>query len=403
MEHILFFVGAAAVFGLFSGKLINKIKVPSVAGYVLVGILAGASVLNIFSEEVLRNTEIISSIALGFIAFSIGSEMSLETLKKLGSSVIWISVLEASAAFVLVSIAMYIMIGNFSIALILGAVASATAPAATLMVLQESRAKGVLTSTLMAVVAIDDGIALILYGFASSMAKVTIRHQGFSISAVLSPFVEIGGSILTGIFFGFIMSYIVKKVRSQSEIQILTVGMILIVSGVAAKFHFSELLSNMAFGVTVCNFAPSRHRIFNVVSSVTPPIYCMFFVLAGAHLQLGMIKVIGVIGVVFTLVRIAGKLLGAYAGGRISDAPEVVKKYLGLGLLSQIGVAIGLAVVVKKDFPPAIYGAVAQQMSTWVINILLFTTIFTEIIGPLATKFAVNRAGEAGKATAIRG
>jgi len=398
MEDILLFVGMAAVLGLFSGKMINKIKVPSVAGYVLVGVVSGASVLNIFSAEVLRSSELISSLALGFIAFSIGSEMSAETLKKLGKSVLWISVLEASVAFVLVFIAMLIMIGNFSIAIILASVASATAPAATLMVLQESRAKGVLTSTLMAVVAIDDGIALILYGFSSSIVKVVLKHKGCSIFAVIHPFLEIGGSILIGVLAGYMMLFLSKRVHTQGNLQILTVGMVLIVSGLATKFHFSELLSNMAFGVTVCNIVPARRRIFGIAGSITPPIYCMFFVLAGAHLQVDMVKVIGTIGVVFTIMRIVGKIGGAYMGGKISDAPKEVRNYLGLGLLSQIGVAIGLAVVVKKDFPPELYGPIAKQMSEWVINILLFTTIFTEIIGPLSTKFAINRAGEAGKA-----
>ncbi len=397
------YVGISAVLGLFAGQLVSKIKVPIVAGYVLIGVICGKSGFNIFSREVLEHSELISSIALGFIAFSIGSEMSLDTLKKLGKSVLWISVLEASMAFVFVTVAMFIMVGNFSIALILGAVASATAPAATLMVLKESRAKGVLTSTLMAVVAIDDGIALILYGFASSIAKIGMSGKGISfVSMFVSPTVEICGAIIVGILAGLFMKVVSKRATLQSELQILTIGMVLIVSGIASKFHLSELLSNMAFGVTVCNLIKSPRRIFGAVDTITAPIYCMFFVIAGGHLDLGMVQVIGVIGIVFTILRITGKVTGAYLGGRISEAPEVVRKYLGLGLLSQIGVAIGLAVVVKKDFPSEVYGPVATQMSEWVINILLLTTVFTEIIGPLATKFAVNRSGEAGKASGVR-
>jgi len=397
----IFIVGIATLAGLAAGRIMNKIKVPAVAGYVLIGVILGTSVLGVFTPQILDKVDVINGLALGFIAFVIGEELEVHALGKLGKSIILISVCEASGAFILVALIMYLMLHKLYLALILGAVASATAPAATLMVLKETRAKGVLTTTLMAVVAIDDAIALILYGFASSIAKV-LMIPGNSLSfknMIFNPSLEIFGAIILGLVSGFCLSYLAKKIHTQNELLMLTVGVLLLNTGAAQLCHLSELLSNMALGATLSNVVPQlSKRIFRLTATVTPPIYAMFFVLAGARLQVGLITVIGVLGVIYTAVRIVGKVVGAALGGFISHAPRTVQKYLGFGLLSQIGVAVGLAIMIYHEFPANIYGQAGAQMATWVINILLFTTIFTEIIGPLMTKYAVIKAGEAKQA-----
>lgn len=391
-------LGIATLAGLFAGYIFNKAKIPMVAGYVVVGVLLGSSVLGIFTPQILGQVSIVSSLALSFIAFVIGEELEFNSIKRLGKSIILISVFEALAAFILVAAVMQFWLHKLHFSLLMGAVASATAPAATLMVLRETHAKGVLTTTLMAVVAIDDAIALILYSFAASIAKSLMLHSnnGFTTSAILlKPGIEIIGSLGLGIGCGFLLSYFAKKAKNQNDLLLLLVGFVLLNTGTAKYFHFSELLANMSLGITLCNRLPGlSRRIFNLTTVITPPLYCMFFVLAGAHLQINLITNIGLLGLVYTLTRIVGKVGGAALGGIISKAPEMVRKYLGFGLLSQIGVAVGLAIMISYEFPVNKYGQEGLQMSTLIINILLFTTIITEVVGPLMTKYAVIKSGE---------
>jgi Kef-type K+ transport system membrane component KefB len=396
--NTLLLLGVVALVGLLSGKVLNYIKVPAVAGYVLIGVILGTSVVGWLNAQVLDSLGLINELALGFIAFTIGAELEWGVIKRLGTGIISISIGEALGAFILVTLGMYLMLGQLPLALILGAVASATAPAATMMVLQEVRAKGILTSALIAVVAIDDAIALILYGFASSIARAVLNvSEHLSLrNMLLGPGLEILGALAIGILTGFLLSIILKRIHLSHELMILVVSVILINSGLAQLFHFSELLADMALGATLSNLVPAlSRRVFGLIESVTPPIYCMFFVLAGARLQLSLITKIGLLGMVYILARMLGKVGGTFLGATISRVPKVVRKYLGFGLLSQIGVAVGLAIVVAHDFPPSVYGAVGEKFSLWVINILLFTTIITEVIGPLLTKYAIIKAGEA--------
>ncbi len=401
MYNILLLLGIVSLLGLISGKLLNRMKVPAVAGYVLVGVILGGSVIGWLNASMLDSLGLVSELALGFIAFTIGAELEWGLIKRLGASIISIAVSEASGAFILVTIGMYLMLGNLPLALILGAVASATAPAATMMVLRETKAKGVLTSTLIAVVAIDDAIALILYGFASSIAKNLLdTHASPSLlNMFVSPALEILGALAVGISIGHLLSFAVKKVHLANDLIILVVGVVLINSGLAQVLHFSELLADMALGATLVNKVPNlSRRVVSSLEPITPPIYCMFFVLAGARLQLNLITQIGLLGLVYVLTRISGKVGGVYLGATLSHGPKVVRKYLGFGLLSQIGVAVGLAIIVAHDFPPALYGAAGKQLSLWVINILLFTTIITEVLGPMLTKYAIIKSGENNKA-----
>ncbi|MFQ5645466.1 MAG: cation:proton antiporter [bacterium] len=402
MEGTLFnslvVVGLAALAGLALGKLVNRFKVPAVAGYVIAGVFLGSSALGLFSPAMLDHVDIVSELALSFIAFVIGSEMEWKSLKKLGRGVFTITIFECLGAFVFVGVAVYLYTFQLHMALILGAVASATAPAATMMVLRETRAKGVLTSTLLTVVAIDDAIALILYGFASSISKVLL-HPGTEVSfkeMVMYPLIEIIGAIGLGVLVGMLVVPAAKRLKQPGEILVLIVGAILINSGLAKIFHFSPLLTNIALGTALVNLMTRvSQRIFDQINLITPPIYCMFFVLAGSRLQVGLITQIGWLGLIYLVMRFAGKILGAGYGGKISQVPETVRKYLGLGLLSQIGVAVGLAIIVRHDFPASLYGEAGRQLGLWVINTLLFTTLITEVVGPVCTRYAVTKAGEA--------
>ncbi len=399
MDPILV-VGIATLAGFLLGSLLDKCKIPVVAGYVIAGVVLSKSVSGVIGDGELGQILLITSLALGFVAFEIGGQLNIKTLKQLGKSILLISLFEALGAFILVSVSMYFMTKKVHIALILGAIASATAPAATLMVINQYQAKGPLTTTLISVVAIDDAIALMLYGFASSIAKVFMVNglQCTFFHSFWVPLKEIVGALLLGVGAGIILTLWAKRVKGQPELLILSVGMILLTGGLARVLHLDLLLANMALGACYSNMGMSSSRkSFHLISQLTPPIYDMFFVLAGTRLDIALIPKIGLLGLVYTGVRILGKVMGASLGSFLSSAESVVKKYLGFGLISQIGVAVGLAMIIYQDFNPQIYGAMAGDLATLVINVLLATTIITEIVGPVLTRHALIKSGEAKK------
>jgi Kef-type K+ transport system membrane component KefB len=307
----------------------------------------------------------------------------------LGKSIVVIAVCEATAAFLLVTLVMRFFV-SWPTALILGAVSSATAPAATMMVLREYRSRGPLTSTLMGVVAVDDAICLMIFAVASSVAKVLIDHGTLTVSRlVVAPLEEILFSVGAGFLIGIILIQLSKRVRNDAELLTLVVAAALLITGTAEQFELSELLCAMAAGVTVTNGLPvvPARRLFSVSDQFTPPVILAFFVIAGARLDIHMIPQIGIMGLVYLVARIAGKLGGASLGGFLSKSPLVVRKYLGYGLLSQVGVAVGLAIVVSETFA-------GTQIGSMVLTILLATTIVTEVVGPAMTKHAIMTAGE---------
>lgn len=381
-------LGVALIVGILFGKLMNSMKVPAVAGYVIAGLIVGTSGFNIVNGEIIEKLSFLSDLALGIIAFNIGSELKISVIKNLGKSIFVIAFCEALGAFILVTSVMLLLKQDIAIALILGAVSSATAPAATVMVLKEYKAKGPLTSTLLGVVAIDDAICLMIYGIASSVAKVFVKHEVVTLDKVLiHPILEIIISVLVGGALGILLTYLLKVAKNDGEVLPFVTGIIILLVGIATTFHLSPLLSAMALGVIVANVSTNSRRAFSSVESFSPPIIAAFFTLAGSRLDISLLPHIGVIGVAYLLFRIIGKIGGASLGGIISKAPDVVKKNIGFGLLSQVGVAVGLAILVNKEFP-------GTALGSSVITILLATTIITEIVGPIATKKAIIKAKE---------
>ncbi|MBN2898568.1 MAG: cation:proton antiporter [Clostridia bacterium] len=382
-------LGIALIVGVACGKLMNRFKVPAVAGYIIGGLLLGASVFNIVSGDMINQLSFISDFALCIIAFNIGSELEIPVIKQLGKSIFIIAFFEAVGAFLLVSIASYLITHDPAISLILGSVSAATAPAATVMVLRELNAKGPLTSTLLGVVAVDDAICLIIFAMAASVAKVFVSHEVITVQKVLLlPIEEIVLSIVVGAIMGIVLSLLIKYAKGLNELLPFIIAALLILDGVATVFELSPLLSAMSMGVVVANVAPNKGKAFKALEDFAPPIVAAFFILAGARLNIAYIPQIGILGVAYLLFRILGKLTGAALGATISKAPATVKKYIGYGLLSQVGVAVGLAITVNREFPNS-------EIGTIVVTILLATTIATEIVGPIATKHAVVKSNEA--------
>ncbi|MBU0580583.1 MAG: cation:proton antiporter [Candidatus Margulisbacteria bacterium] len=391
-------IGIAILIGFIAGRFIVKIKIPAVAGYVIIGVVLGQSVLNIFHETMLEQVGVISDIALGFIAFIIGGELRWHHLRQLGKSIAFIVILESLGAFFLVTTLIQVFFHNWPLALVLGAVSAATAPAATVMVIREMKADGIFTRTLLSVVAIDDGIGLILYVIASSISRTIISNNiTFSVKAIaFSALADIGSAIAIGLLAGFLIAPAVRRFHRTENILVVTIGALFIITGLADQLNISALLTNMAFGIYMTNFCPiSSRKVFTVVKDVTPPIFIAFFVTAGAHLYIKLISKIWFMGLIYLLARIAGKIIGASIGANMAKANENIRKYIGFGLVSQVGVAIGLALVVGREFTPL--GLTGKYIAQVTINLLLATTIFTEIIGPIMTRFALIKTGEAYK------
>jgi len=381
-------LGIALIVGIIFGKLINKFKIPSVAGYIIAGLIVGVSGFNIVNPDMINKLSFISDFALAIIAFKIGSELEVSVIKKLGKSIFIIATCEALGAFFLVAIAMYFLTHSIAIALILGAVASATAPAATVMVLKECKAKGPLTSTLLGVVAVDDAICLMIYSIASSIAKVFIKHEQITVFKVLvHPIAEILLSLGLGCVLGIALCYLLANCRNKEEDLGFVVGTLLLLIGICLIFNLSSLLAAMTLGTIVANVSSYSRKAFFNIDIFSPPIIAAFFTLAGCRLDIALLPQIGKIGVAYFIFRMIGKISGASLGASLSKAPETVKKYLGFGLLSQVGVAIGLAITVSKEFS-------GTPLGSTVITILLATTIVTELVGPILTKNAIIKAKE---------
>lgn len=387
-------VAIALLAGILVGKLVNRLKIPLVAGYVLAGLILGQSFIGLLNGKFLNETSFIGDVALGFIAFSIGEELKLKNIIKMGKSILFIAFFEAFVAFLLVTVGLIFLFDQtLSVALLLGAVASATAPAATVMVIRELRSKGPVTKTLLAVVAIDDGICLMIFAVASSFVKMTFL-PGVApslLTSLTAPLLEIGGSLLIGGLLGAVLSFFIARTWNAPEILILEVGFITLGIGLAQMFDLSPLLTNMAVGTVVANISIKRRQAFEAIGMFVPPLYTVFFVLAGARLDIHLLPQLGLLGCAYLLLRIVGKIGGAAFGAFLAGAEPMVRKYIGMGLLSQIGVAIGLAIVIEREFP-------GTQLGNLVITILLATTIITEIIGPVCTRNALIRAGEVDRA-----
>ncbi len=390
-------IGIAILFSLYSGKLARKFGLPSLIGFMIAGVLMGISLLDLFNEVLLRQLSFIPNIALGFVAFSIGSELSLKTLKKLGNNIITILLFETVLTFFLVAGAIYLLTKDIPLALIFGAMAPATAPAGTVAIIQEYRAKGNLTQTMYAVVGFDDGLAVLIFGFASAFSKSLLAAKAGTSSNMLTtiaePALEVVLSIATGLGIGLLYTWLVRKLRSKDNIPALTFGFVCLSVGLALTYHLSAILTPMAMGFVLCNTSRSETAtVAGRLRPIMPLIFILFFFLAGAHLDISALPALGLVGLFYIVFRSMGKIVGAGLGARIGKAPVNTVKYLGMGILSQAGVAIGLSIVVAQQFSHlGVHGA---KIGSDVITTVAATCIIFEIIGPLMAKYALTKAGE---------
>ena len=409
MEYLLA-IGIAMFAGLFLSRLTSKFNLPDVTSYLVAGVLIGPLCLGLLgvegvgfhSFEFVEEMGLLSDVALGFIAFSIGSEFRISALRRTGRQATVIAIIQALTATVLVDAALLILhlfLGDklpVSTCIILGAIATATAPAATLMVVNQYKARGPLTDILMPVVALDDAVGLIVFAVSKGVAKAFVSDEGLSVISVLvNPAIEIMASLALGAVLGWVFSLVEKYFNSNSKRLSLAVAFVVLCAALSklswhlGELHigFSSLLVCMMCGTIFCNLCDFSEEIMHKTERWTGPVYVLFFVISGAELDLAVfadLAVVG-IGVVYILTRSAGKIFGASASAKLMRCQPSICKYLGITLLPQAGVALGMSVTVAAEF-----GAIGETVR----NIVLFSVLIYELVGPLLTKMALTAAGD---------
>ena len=382
LTYIAIMLGTA----LLAGKIVKQLKLPNVTGYLVIGLLIGPNCLKILTDELIASMSLITEFALGCIAFSIGAEFKISFLKRVGKAPIIIGVLEGLGAVVVVDTIMLLLGYDVTFSLAMGAIASATAAASTLMIVKQYKSKGPVTNTLLPVVALDDAVALVAFGVSMAAANVISSHGTAPIGKLLlHPLKEIGGGLLFGFVLGIIMVYLVKLYTGRGNRLAVTIMMICVCVGISDMVGFSSLLACMMLSMVFVNMSKFRDKIYEPLERITPPIYMMFFIVSGASLDIKIMTSVGLVGVIYVVGRVIGKALGAALGAKISNAPKTVRKWLGLTLIPQEGVAIGLATSAATTLPE--YGATIR-------TIVLCGVVVYELVGPIITKTALKKAGE---------
>lgn len=409
MEFLLA-IGVAMFAGLLLSRLTSRLKLPDVTSYLVAGLLVGPLCLGrlgvpglgFSSFHFVESMGLVCDAALGFIAFSIGSEFRISALRRTGKQATVIAIIQALTATLLVDsalIGLHFLMGDklpISTCLILGAIATATAPAATLMVVNQYKAKGPLTDILLPIVALDDAVGLIVFAVSKGIAKALISGSVSVVSMLVNPMIEIVASLLLGGALGWVFSMVEKYFNSNSKRLSLAVAFVALCAGLS-KLHFalpggvsigfSSLLVCMMCGTVFCNLCDFSEEIMHKTERWTAPVYVLFFVISGAELDLTVfadLAVVG-IGVVYILSRSAGKILGSNVSSKFMKCEPSICKYLGITLLPQAGVALGMSVTVAAEF-----GAEGAMIR----NIILFSVLIYELVGPTLTKLALTAAGD---------
>lgn len=384
--NMLFNLAILLFCGLIFAKIIRVFKLPDVTGYLIGGLIIGPSVLGLLSVDTVTNLSLISDVALGFIAFSIGGEFKLSYFKRVGITPIVIAVFESFIAVVFVVAGLLVAGQTLPFSLVLGAIAAATAPAATIMVIRQYRAEGPVTETLLSVVAIDDATALIAFGICVAVAQTLTSTAQVSLGwSIAKPILEILAALGVGAVLGVAFTILLRFFKVASNRMILTIAFVLLSGALANVLNLSALLLTMAMGAVFANFCKTSDDVVELADRVTPPIFMMFFVVSGAGLNLSILPSVGLVGIVYIVLRVLGKMAGAWLGATVMHADEKIRRWLGPALIPQAGVAIGLTVVAKTVVP---------QYAEVIRAVILCGTLIYELVGPAISKWTLTRAGE---------
>lgn len=379
---ILLSIALILLSGFLMTRLTKLLRLPNVSGYIMAGILIGPGVLGLVPQETVAGMDFVSDIALAFIAFGVGKFFKKEVLQEAGFKVILITLLESLLAGVLVTAVMLLVFRlDLPFSLLLGAIATATAPASTMMTIDQYHVRGPFVNLLLQVVAFDDVVCLLVFSVVSTVvsAQGTVRLE-----TVLLPLLYNGGMMLLGAVFAFFLSRLLTSSRSTDNRLILAIAMLLGLSGICTALEVSPLLSCMVFGAVYINLTHDK-VIYRQLNTFSPPILSLFFVVSGMNLDVTALSAFGSIGVVYFLVRIVGKYAGAFLGCALTGMDRPSRNWLGMALVPQAGVAIGLAHLGRRILPPA-YGNL-------LMTIILASSVLYELIGPACAKLALFHSG----------
>lgn len=392
-------LGLILLLALLAGHLVKVVKIPEVTGYIIAGIALGPSVLGWVSAENLLALKVLSEVALGLILFSIGSVFEFSRFRRIGRQVLYLTLVESVLASLLVTAGIVVLGQPWQVALLLGAVAIATAPASTLMVIRECDSAGPLTDNMLGIIAVNNLLCITVYALVAATIDLASGLGGTSMfDAVYRagyPLVwQLVGSAALGYLVGLMLAGWSSQVTETGEMLILLAGSILLCVGVARLVDLSPLVASLAVGATMVNLAERSRRLFDTLAGTDPPFYAIFFVIAGADLDLTLIPTMGVVGLVYIGGRAVGKFVGAAAGARWLRLEPQVQHFLGFGLMAQAGLAVGLTIAIDQRFEPF-----APIVST----VVLAAVAVFEMIGPISARFAIVQAGEVGMQPPIPG
>ncbi len=384
-------LGLILLFALMIGHLVRFARIPEVTGYLLAGVIVGPSVLGWVTIRNLEALRVFSEVGIGLILFSIGGVFDIEKIGHIGRRLLKLALVESALAGGLVFLGMLVAGQPWQVSVLLGAIAMSTGAASTLMVIRENNAVGPLTDAVMGVIGLNNVIALVAFSLVAAILDVSglIAQSEFTavglVRAIFPLVWQLVGSAALGFLAGLLLAAWASKVMESGETLVLLVGCVLLTVGVATMLDLSPLVASLTVGATMANLSSKSRPLFDALSQTDPPLYVIFFVLAGAELNVGLLPSLGALGIIYVLCRAGGKLGGAWYAARHIGMPEAVQPLLGLALLAQAGLAVGLVLVTRQRFP---------QFSPIVTTVALGAVVVFEIAGPLTVRFALTRSGE---------
>ena len=394
---LLLALGLILVVGLVGALISRRFRLPTITGYIVVGLILGPTVSGVIQSDAVVQLEAVTGISLGVIAYIIGTSLRFDVVRSLGRSIASITLFESFSAFIVVAAVLAFVTGYFMpglgfresyvpFGLMMGAAACATAPAAVVAIVREYRAKGPLTTTLLAVVALDDAVAVIIFAgaLAASGALVGNAHAASMLTVVLTPVLHIGESIGIGVACAFGLGWLSRLVRTRELTLVLVLGFVILSYGICEAIGVSGIMANMSLGVVIGNTRRLR-QMAGTLEDVEPVLYAMFFVLSGLHFDATSFASAGPLAAIIVVVRIAGKYVGTRIGAWVGRAEPQVGAHLGLALLPEAGVSIGLALIAARDFPVLASAMVSATLASVIIN---------ELITPPLLRNTLIKAGE---------
>jgi Kef-type K+ transport system membrane component KefB len=389
ISELLITLGGILLLGLMTDLLGRRTFLPRVTLLLIFGVLIGRQGLDLIPTVFTDYFEIIADTALLMVGFLLGGKLTGDFLRQSARQAIWISITAAAGTTVIVTAGLIVMAIPVPVAIILGCIAASTAPAATVDLVMESNSSGNFGNLLLAIVALDDAWGLALFSMGIAIVAAMNGGQDGITTLLLMPaqemIKEIGGAIVLGAVLGFPSAYLTGRIKPGQPMLTEALGIVFLCGGLALWLEVSFLIASMVMGVVVVNFAKHHEYTFEAIEGVEWPVMAIFFILAGASLELAALKTLGYIGISYILLRIFGKIAGAWMGGRCSGASNVTQRWMGVAMLPQAGVAIGMALVASNRFP---------EYRQTILSVVIGSTIFFEVIGPVFARLSLSRAAK---------